>query len=209
MKTHSPLVILLLWLMGVIISAIILHSCNSCELDQEYTVAIGDARVIDMHGPLWSTYTPGDVENEVMANLRSQLSSTNQLLMVTGAANVHIYIDSIHTDSYEWDESKTDPCYGDHNWIYQAINPPNVYTYRLRKTDVTIVYTVVDSVHMTYGYGRAQGTSTEWLQQPQGDSTQCFQYEVVGSYDHSIAMRKAAGLAVHNFKCEIKKMMEP
>lgn len=209
MKTDSPLIVLLLWLIALALSSLILHSCNPCELKEEYTVSINDARAIDMHGSLWSGYTPTDVQNEVMSNLRTQLASTPHLNAVTGESDVRIYIDTIITDSYEWDESRTDPCYGDRSWLYEQLHPPEVYTYRLHRTNIIIVYSIVDSLHLQYGYGRAYGQSAEALQQPAGDSAHCYQYEVAGNYDHSYAMRKAAENAVQNFVCEIKKMMEP
>ncbi len=191
--------------------AIAFTSCEkSCELETEYTVAItADTNLMDMHGPLWSAYSSTDARDAVMNGLHSQFGGTSNLILETGPADVHIFINSIHTDSYEWDESRTDPCYGDHGWLYQSICPPTVYTYRLHLTEVSITYTVVDSVHMTTGYGTAFGKKTESLYQPTGDSTQCFQYEITGAYDPALTISSAVGEAFKNMKCEIKKMMEP
>lgn len=52
MKTDSPLIVLLLWLIALVISSLLLHSCSPCNLKEEYTVSINDARVIAMHSSL-------------------------------------------------------------------------------------------------------------------------------------------------------------
>lgn len=185
-------------------------SCENCEPEMEYTVSISDHdNVMDMHGSLWNTYSSTDVRATVMDSLRRQFGGVSNLNLVYGPADIHILVHSIITDSYEWDESREDPCYGDHGWLYQTIHPPDVYTYRLHRTNVIIKYSVVDSVHLKTGWGEAQGENSEWLQQPSGDSTQCFQYEIVGAYDNAGAINLAVKEAFRKIKCEVKKMMEP
>jgi hypothetical protein len=191
-----------------VIVACVFSSCEKCDLEGQYTVAVSDARVTDMHGPLWNGYTSADLKTEVMSQLRAQFGNSSNLILVTGPADIHIFIDSLHTDSYEWDESRDDPCYGEHGWLYQTIFPPDVHTYRLHETELIITYTVVDSLHLKTGWGRANGLSKEGLSQPTGDSTQCFQYEVAGSYDPEQTISGAVHFAFSNFRCEIHKMME-
>ncbi len=210
MKQQTLKAIVPAFAIAFILCASIFVSCENCELDNEYTVVITvQPNAVDMHGPLWASYTSTQVHDAVLDTLRRQFGPSSNTSIVTTAANVHVFIDSIITDSYEWDETREDPCYGDHGWMYQLAFPPDHTTYRLHLTAVTIVYTVVDSVHMTTGWGRAKGTNTEWLSQPAGDSTHCYQYEVVGDYSNGGAITLAACQAFQNLKCEIKKMMEP
>lgn len=197
------------WLILLVSIALMLNSCDRCETDGDYTVAISPATTIDMHGPLWSSHTASSVSDTVMMYLQNQFNQDDHLFLVSTSANVHVYIDSVITDSYEWDETYDDPCYGDHGWLYQLAFPPEQHTYHFHRTQLTLVYTVLDSVHLKMGWGRAEGRSEEYIYQPPGDSTHCYQYEVAGNYDHRFAMDRAAEQAFHNIRCEIRKMMEP
>ena len=193
-----------------ILCAGVFAACDPCELEGEYSVALTDQPgAVHMHGSLWYPYTSADVRDTVMDALYHQFGSASNLYAVSTRADVHIFIDSIITGSYEWDESREDPCYGEHGWLYQAAFPPDITTFHLRQTEVTIIYTVVDSIHLKTGWGRVTGVNNEYLNLPPGDSTHCYPYEIAGSCSNRGAMWKAAQFAFHNFKCEIKKMMEP
>lgn len=180
MKTHSPLLILLLWLIGIIISSIILHSCRKCELENDYTIHFSnDSSTVRFTGALWQGYTQFDVNDRVISNMRGSFKEKNRVKVVPGAADFLMIIDSIKTESAEWTEDVLDPCYGEHNWIYQTLHPQETFTYTLHSSVITVYARLIDTLRGTTTPWNAHMYGGEYLTQPV-DTTQCRQYEITG-----------------------------
>lgn len=154
-------------------------SCNKCELEKDYTIHFtNDSTVVRLTGSQWTGYTAYGVKDAVISNMRGSFKEKNRVKITEGPADFLFIIDSISTESDSWEEDVLDPCYGDHNWIYQQLHPQETITYTLNSACIYVYGRFIDTLRGTATAWNPICISSQYLQQPTDTTGECHSYEI-------------------------------
>lgn len=157
----------------------IFSSCEKCELENDYTIHfINDSTIVRLTGTQWIGYTSYEVKDAVISNMRGSFKEKNRVKITEGPADFLFIIDSISTESDSWEEEVLDPCYGDHNWIYQQLHPQETITYTLNSACIYVYGRFIDTLRGTTTAWNPICLSSQYLQQPTDTTGECHSYEI-------------------------------
>lgn len=172
---------MLRWIILLASVALMLYSCKRCDLDNSYTISFIDSSALSKDGDAWQHITDYQVRDAAISNMRASFKQPEEIAFVSGASGFVMIVDSIHTSSNVASETVEDPCYGDHDWLYQQLFPPQEYTYELHEAGILVYAHMLDTLHHTTTRFTFSCSNAQSLTQPEpADSTDCREYEVTG-----------------------------
>jgi hypothetical protein len=200
---------MLRWIILLASIALMLNSCNRCDLDNSYTISFADSAALMKEGDAWQHLNDYQLRDVVISNMRASFKHPEEITFVTGASDFVMVLDSICTQSDVTTETVEDPCYGDHNWIYQQLHPPEEYTYELHSARLLVYAHLQDTLRNTSTPFCFAGYNGQSLTQPEpADSTDCRQYEITGEGTPESALHDAGSDCYRVVHCYIYDAIE-